>query len=118
MLIATEGAGILKWALEGLARLRERCYFEIPQGVQDATDHVQETNDVPAMFVEEKCIRDPDGRVQAAQLYREYRWWCEQNRHTPMSSTRVATEWKRLGFVKRTPKGIRHYYGLRLDGGV
>jgi len=35
--IATEGAGILNWALDGLARLNDRKRFDIPHCVQDAT---------------------------------------------------------------------------------
>jgi putative DNA primase/helicase len=112
--IATEGAGILNWALEGLERLKERGYFDIPQSVQTATEHFQETNDVAALFVEEMCERDKEARIQASQLYREYKYWCDENGHRPLSSTRVAAEWERLGFEKRRPGGLSYYYGLRL----
>ncbi len=54
--IMEEGAGILKWALEGLDRLRKRGEFEIPECIQTATNEYQEANDVPALFVEEACI--------------------------------------------------------------
>jgi putative DNA primase/helicase len=112
--IAHEGAGILNWALEGLERLRDRGYFKIPESVQDATKHFQETNDVPATFVEEKCIRNKDEREQASTLYKEYKFWCEENGHRPFSSTRIAPEWERLGFTKQESGGRRYYRGLRL----
>jgi len=35
--IATEGAGILNWSLEGLARLKERGRFEVPAVIESAT---------------------------------------------------------------------------------
>jgi phage/plasmid-associated DNA primase len=55
--IATEGAGILNWSLEGLARLRERGRFEVPEVIESATQGWKESNDVAAMFVDECCQR-------------------------------------------------------------
>jgi putative DNA primase/helicase len=116
--IEQEGAGILNWALEGLRRLRERGYFEVPAGVEDATKQFRENNDVPALFVEDRCIRGADLKVQASQLYDEYKDWCIDNGHRPQSSTRVADDWARLGFEKTASNGRRFYRGvaLRLAG--
>src|SRR5215208_1838273 len=112
--IATEGAGILNWALEGLRRLRERGYFEVPAGVEDATEQFRETNDVPALFVEDRCIKEPNAEAQAAKLYREYKYWCEENGHRPQSSTRVASDWQRLGFERKRTMSGTVYQGLRV----
>src|SRR5215210_2689684 len=116
--IETEGAGILNWALEGLQRLKERGHFEVPAGVEDATKQFRENNDVPALFVEDRCIRGADLKVQASQLYDEYKDWCIDNGHRPQSSTRVADDWARLGFEKSASNGRRFYrgVGLRLPG--
>jgi putative DNA primase/helicase len=116
--IGTEGAGILNWALEGLRRLKERGHFEVPAGVEDATKQFRENNDVPALFVEDRCIRGADLKVQASQLYDEYKDWCIDNGHRPQSSTRVADDWARLGFEKTASNGRRFYRGvaLRLAG--
>ncbi len=116
--IEQEGAGILNWALEGLRRLKERGHFDVPVGVQDATRQFQEHNDVPALFVEDRCLRGADLKVQASQLYDEYKDWCIDNGHRPQSSTRVADDWARLGFEKTTSNGRRFYrgVGLRLAG--
>jgi putative DNA primase/helicase len=113
-LIENEGAGILNWALEGLRRLTERGHFEVPEGVQDATKQFRENNDVPALFVEDRCIRDPGEEVQAARLYREYKYWCEENGHRPQSSTRVSDDWQRLGFERRRTKSGTVYRSLRI----
>jgi putative DNA primase/helicase len=116
--IETEGAGILNWALDGLRRLKERGHFEVPAGVEDATKQFRENNDVPALFVEDRCIRGADLKVQASQLYDEYKDWCIDNGHRPQSSTRVADDWARLGFEKTASNGRRFYRGvaLRLAG--
>lgn len=113
--IEQEGAGILNWALEGLRRLKDRGHFEVPAGVADATKQFREHNDVPALFVEDRCIKEPDAEVQAAKLYREYRYWCEENGHRPQSSTRLADDWRRLGFERKRTMTGTIYQGLRVD---
>ena len=109
--IATEGAGILNWALIGLERLRLRGKFNIPRAVQIATMEFQDRNDIPKLFLEEVNahidLTDPKCRTQAQYLYDRYRDWCMANGHKPMSSTKVAEEWKRLGFEKvRAMQGV------------
>jgi putative DNA primase/helicase len=113
--IEQEGAGILNWALEGLRRLKDRGHFEVPASVADATKQFREHNDVPALFIEDRCIKEPDAEVQAAKLYREYRYWCEENGHRPQSSTRLADDWRRLGFERKRTMTGTIYQGLRVD---
>jgi putative DNA primase/helicase len=112
--IETEGAGILNWALEGLRRLKKRGHFEVPAGVEDATKQFRENNDVPALFIEDRCVRGTDSEVPAAKLYREYKYWCEENGHRPQSSTRVAADWQRLGFERKRTMSGTVYQGLRV----
>ena len=114
-LIEGEGAGILNWALKGLRRLNQRGHFEIPAGVLGATKQFRENNDMPALFIEDRCIRGTLFEVPAARLYREYKYWCEENGHRPQSSTRVAADWQRLGFDRKRTMAGTVYQGLRLD---
>ena len=110
--IEGEGAGILNWALAGLNRLRERGRFEIPEAVQGATAHWRETNDIPALFVAEKCFIGEGERTSGGDLYLMYTLWCERNGHKPKSSTSVAEDWQRLGFERKRIKGKTYYIGL------
>jgi putative DNA primase/helicase len=112
--IEQEGAGILNWALEGLRRFKERGYFEVPTGVEDATKQFRENNDVPALFIDDRCVRGTDFEIPAAKLYREYKYWCEENGHRPQSSTRVAADWQRLGFERKRTMSGTVYQGLRV----
>ena len=117
--IKSEGAGILNWALQGLAKLREREHFVIPDAVGAATDDFQNNNDVPALFVAERCVTGWDAnndpyRVYSQQLYDTYKAWCLENGHKPQSSTSVATEWKRLGFTKYRTGGRSAWSGIGL----
>lgn len=118
--IRTEGAGILVWALEGLARLRARGRFDVPGAVKDATAHFQAANDVPALFVSECCIRGTDYRAPSKQLYAAYNDWCKLNGHRPLASNNVAREWERLGFIRhRVTDGV--YWlgiGIRQDANM
>jgi putative DNA primase/helicase len=110
--IEQEGAGILNWAIEGLWRLKKRGHFEVPAGVEDATKQFRENNDVPALFVEDRCVQSIDSEIAAAKLYREYKYWCEENGHRPQSSTRVAADWQRLGFERKRTMSGTIYQGL------
>lgn len=112
--IKDEGPGILNWALEGLARLRERGRFDIPESVEDSTAQFKEHNDIPALFVAEKCVKETDVKEKAGELYKEYKFWCEENGHRPQSSTRLADDWQRLGFEKKRAKDGQYYHGVRL----
>lgn len=114
--IATEGAGLLNWALDGLARLRARKRFAIPAAVRECRDEFQHANDIPAMFVAEACELAADARVQSAELYEAYKTWCEATGHKHQSSTTLAADWQRLGFERRKYAGLMFWYGLRLAG--
>lgn len=116
--IAKEGAGILNWALAGLARLRERGRFAPPLEVTEATATFKNTNDIPGVFVADCCLTGEDYRVGATDLYNAYRVWCLDNGHKPQSSTSIATDWKRLGFEKYLSGGRSNwrFVGLKVAG--
>ena len=108
--VKAEGPGILNWALEGLARLRERGGFEFPESVISATAEFEKSNDIPAQFVEEECIVAMPHEVASNMLYSRYKGWCEDNGHRPMSNNRVGEEWKRLGFSPYKGTGGRRFW--------
>lgn len=112
--IKTEGAGILNWALEGLTRLHARGGFNIPKEVDQATQEFQETNDVPATFVESSCYTGDEYKTGAQTLYDAYRQWCIDNGHKPQSSTSLAREWERLDFASYKSDGHKYYKGVGL----
>lgn len=117
-LVKTEGPGILNWALEGLDRLLARGKFEIPSVVEDATKDFQENNDIPKMFLDDIGARidlkDSFCRTQSQYLYDEYKDWCDKNNHKPLTSTRAANEWNRLGFTKMNISGVKYWQGVEI----
>jgi putative DNA primase/helicase len=117
--IKQEGAGILNWALIGLERLRARKKFVIPACVQGATDDFIHKNDIPKLFVEESGARidllDQKCRTQSQSLYDQYADWCRRNGHKPMSSTKMAEEWRRLGFERVIDSGRKYWQGIEIS---
>ena len=112
--IRAEGAGILLWGLEGLKRLRARGRFAIPQAVRDATDHFKAANDVPALFVSERCVTGPAYRVKADPFYQAYKTWCIENGYKPLALSNAAREWERLGFTRHRTMTTREWEGVGL----
>jgi putative DNA primase/helicase len=94
--IRSEGAGILNWALDGLDRLMERGHFAFPETVLDATQEFKDHSDVTNLFVKERLEFVGGEEVKSSALYRNYKYWCIDNGHTPKSSTALASDWKRL----------------------
>jgi phage/plasmid-associated DNA primase len=96
-----------------LERLRKRGYFEISESVKAATTVFQESNDASAMFLEEECVREEGARVSGGKLYDDYKYWAERNGHRALSSTRMRSEWERLGLKRKRIKGSSYYEGVR-----
>jgi len=112
--IGQEGAGILLWALEGLRRLRARGRFDVPAAVKDATEQFKITNDVPALFIGDRCVVNPNARVAGGELYAAYRVWCEANGYRALASNNAAREWERLGYKSMRSMGRVYWQGLGL----
>lgn len=112
--IAGEGAGILNWALAGLARLQRRGRFVFPQSVVNATREFVEQNDIPGAFVAECCAVGPDYRSSSSELYTAYSNWAKDTGHRPQSSTSMAGEWQRLGFQRTRIHGKTIWIGVKL----
>lgn len=111
--IKLEGAGVLNWALEGLARLHNRGRFIFPKCVEDATQEFRDTNDVPSLFLEDSgALLDEQYETGAKQLYDNYKAWCIENGHKPQSSTSIANEWRRLGLNRRKANGRAIWRGV------
>jgi len=113
-LIAQEGAGILNWALVGLARLRKRGGFVIPDCIKDATRDFRRENDKFKMFIDDMCIVGDDKRVRSGLLYAAYKTWCFDNGFRWESSVKAARHWARLGFEKYAPGGWASWRGVEL----
>ena len=122
--VRIEGAGIVNWALDGLARLNERGWFTYPDSVKDATSRFRDDNDLQGQFLEQRCERAPseqlfyteDYRAYAARLTEAFNQWAGENGHSGKWSTKaLKSEWERLGLKKgNRDKHGQPWYGVRV----
>lgn len=84
-----ERSGILNWALEGLAELREYTVFPQSEESRQAVEQLRADSDHEATFLGETVQADPEGKVNSMSLYTSYRHWCQDNGYnSPVSSAR------------------------------
>lgn len=91
--LVAELPGILRWAVDGLRRLRSRGHFEIPPSSNALLARYRVEADPVALFAEERLERSSDGRVRTADLYDHYEAWRERNGFNRLN---IATFGKRL----------------------
>jgi putative DNA primase/helicase len=84
--LSDEREGILLLAVAGLQRLMERQRFTLPPSVQRAGEAYRRMIDTAKAFAVETCHLDPEGSVDRAELYREYRTWCAEGGRNPLSN--------------------------------
>lgn len=115
--IAREGAGILNWALEGLARLQHRLSFEIPESVSAASANYERNSDYTALFISECCELDKEYREKSGTLFSRYKEWAADirlERTMVKSLVALAEDWRRLGFHRVESSGYTYWEGIRL----
>ena len=73
--LCEELPGILNWALEGLARLRERSKFIVPATCQKAAQAHRRDSQPELQFFEECCEAGPKAEVGCGTLHQAYSRW-------------------------------------------
>jgi putative DNA primase/helicase len=76
--LKAEAAGIMRWAVEGLAKYQEHGLQE-PDTISKATAEYREEQDVLGQFLSAKCVRGPEHSIQARGFYRCYQTWANSN---------------------------------------
>jgi hypothetical protein len=106
-------SGILNWALEG-ARLWQREGLKPPQAVSDATQAYQEEMDVLAAWLADCCVIKKLAEAPAADLYRSYVQWREQNGERPETQTSFGLRLTERGFERVKRRNGWVWYGIGL----
>lgn len=121
--IAAERAGILNWAIEGLKRLQDRGYFDIPTAVKSATQMWHVVSDKATLFINEWCnlhLQDADctsnqaKRMQSKELYDNYAEWCAFRGYRPESIHKMHGEWQRVGLIPARIGGPSFWLGVSM----
>ena len=107
-----ERSGILNWALQGLAELREHTVFPQSEESRQAVEQLRAESDHEATFLGETVQADPEGEVGSMRLYRDYRGWCSDNGYnSPVCSARFKTALLRKYPDARYSRRRSEYHG-------
>ena len=75
--LLTELPGILKWAVAGWKRLRDRGRFVQPTAADEMLAELHDLASPVGEFVRERCVIDVASRVLTSELHNEYKEWAE-----------------------------------------
>lgn len=113
--------GILRWALDGLERLRARGYLLAPESGADLADEMREQSSPISSFVADRCVVDPNASIERGDLYAAWKEWCaSQGMDHPgtMASfgRRLSAAVAGVGRSQPREDGVRRnmYTGIRL----
>ncbi len=115
-----EKSGILRWAVEGLRRLKECNTFTTSQTMEIAAKSYREANDSVAAFISQCLVKSDDEKAYAtaAAIHMLYRDWCDQNGCKPVSQIEFSKRAQQLGLGKgrKCIKGKTYmcYLGFRI----
>lgn len=89
-IIAEELPGVLNWALAGCMAWQKAGRLDPPESIRADRASYREDTDVPGEWIDEHCIRDPEGTMTVSAAYRSYVDFCRaQGVHPPSSMSFV-----------------------------
>jgi len=115
----SELEGVLVLAVGALQRLEERGQFTLPTSVKKATEEYRTEADPVRSFAEEQLVFDQDARQNRTDLYKGFRFWCEDNgRQAPAATKfyRRLAQLDAIASVDTKSNGVRFVIGARLEG--
>lgn len=121
-IVDEELAGVLNWALEGLAYWFEHGKLPLPAAVEAANKEYRAEMDPLAVWIDENIALDPEGKAYNQELFSSYTKWCEDSKVKPLDvrefgkSLRANQELVSEIEPFRDSKGGRGYRGLKIVG--
>ena len=113
--LLAEKDGILAWAIQGCLNWQRIGTLEPPQQVQEATNEYFECEDALGRWIDERCIRDANGKSLTAELFGDWKRWAEATGEFPGSQKRFAEQLLSRNIEKwRNSSGLRGFRGLTL----
>lgn len=78
LVLDTERAGLLNWAIEGLKRAMARGYFDFTEQMQASLHDMRSDSNMATGFIEECAAYDPATYISTADFYGAFRtWWTD-----------------------------------------
>lgn len=123
--LVAELPGILRWALEGLDRLRQRGYFVQPESGKEDMEEMAALNSPIATFVDEVCELGPEFNTPVKELYEAWRHWCSTqgrvnawNKDVFVKNLRAAFCGLQVNRPSVNGERARHYAGIGIKHDV
>lgn len=115
-LVKEAGPVILTWIITGAENfIRNGFRLDFPDAVIEATEEYRQRENWLENFISDRCVREPNARVGARELYQEYREWAEETGEFVRRENDFAAAMETAGYQKIIPKNKRTWVGLRLD---
>lgn len=107
-IIENEIPGIARWALEGAIRLQRHNQYSEPDESRARLVEWRDASDPMKSFILAATVMDSPVPVTtpAGDMYRVYAFWCRENGHMPLSSTKFGAKIKQHLKTRRTKAGI------------
>lgn len=106
---------ILSWAVAGFAKWEERR-LAMPEAAEAAVSEFQVEMDTLGRFLAEGYVEDPQGAVNAGDLFDDFALWSDSCKEPPVSQTSFGRAMTRKGFVREKDSNSRRtvYRGLKV----
>lgn len=107
--------GILNWAVEGCL-LWQKEGLTMPEEVQSATSNYRvDMADNVTLFINDKCVLDPDGCIPAKKFYEVYVTWCDLNGDESVEQRTFKRKLQDMCFKQKRSgeNGCRQWHGIR-----
>ena len=113
--LTAESSGILNWMIAGCQQWQQNGLGTC-KAVTQATESYRNEMDILASFLTDCCITTiSQAESTAADLYKSYVTWCEENGEHAMSQRRFGGTLADRGFIsQRGTAGIRKWVGIGL----
>lgn len=111
--LKTEGAGVLNWALAGLADyLSNAKRLRIPISVSESTAGYRSEQDIVGGWLEEDMVLITDASIETKRAFEDYKTWAQDNGHRPMSKNSLTRKLEERG-IARGGRGRSFYIGIK-----
>lgn len=114
-LVEEAGPAIIAWIIQGAMNFIANDFkLIVPDIVEQATEEYRDRENWLENFINERCVREPDARVGARDIYLEYKDWAQDAGEYVRRENDFSSAMEVAGYHKITPKGRKAWVGLRL----
>jgi putative DNA primase/helicase len=111
--LKAELPGIMAWAIDGCVAW-QRQGLNPPEAVTAATDAYLESEDGVSAWIEECCIRDPNGFATNTELFTSWNAWATKHGEFVGTTRKLNSALESKGFETGRNKKARGFVGLRI----